>query len=92
MTLEQLFELKATKVAESLYVIVAERRDGTKLLLQDPGMGKPWSSRNKKLADSHAAEIQGRRDIAKAGAMPLAEAFMVLQQDFASKQKHLPNG
>lgn len=81
-----LAELKALHAARTIYVVVAERRDGTKILLQDPGMNRPWSTKNKRLADSHAAEVQ-RSGYRKAAAMTLEEAFTLLQKQFSDANK-----
>lgn len=92
MNLNELFDLKAQQVANTTYVIVAQRRDGTKLLVRDPGLDRPWSSKNRLLADSHAKACERSPGIVKAGAMTLAEAFHILQSDFATKHKSRPHG
>jgi hypothetical protein len=39
---------------ETIFVILS--RDGS-TVVKDPGLGRPWSSRNRKLAEDHAKRI-----------------------------------
>lgn len=87
MTLEEFFELKALDMARTTYVVLAEDVNGNRILLQDPGMDRPWSSKNRKLADSHAQEIERSRQYRKAAAVTLEEAFTILQQQFAKSRR-----
>lgn len=83
MTLEELYELKALEAARSIYVILVENTNGDKVLVKDPGLDRPWSSRNKKLAEDHARLFERNNRIRKAGAVTLEEAFNILQKQFA---------
>ena len=87
MTLEELYEIKALEAARSIFVILAERTDGDVVLVRDPGMNKPWSSRNKLLAEDHARLISRNPQVRKAGAVTLEEAFTVLQKRFSETKK-----
>lgn len=53
------FNAVFNRVAKSIYVVVGKNSEGRLSILQDPGMGKPWSSKNKKLADFHAKQNNG---------------------------------
>ena len=86
MTREELFELKAAQAARSIFVILVEMTNGETVLVRDPGLNKPWSSRNKKLAEDHARLIENEKRVRKAGAVTLEEAFTVLQKKFAQSQ------
>ena len=44
------------KLKRDIYVILS--KDGS-TVLKDPGMSRPWSSPNKKLAEHHAKEMGG---------------------------------
>jgi len=80
MDLQDFAEFKALQVADRTYVIVAERKDGRIILVADPGLGKPWSSRNKKLADDHARALEQDPLCRKASAMTINDAFPILQK------------
>lgn len=54
-----LFELGVAIKSRELYVILMKDDEGRLTLLADPGQGKPWYSKNKKLADYHAKECNG---------------------------------
>ena len=49
----------AWRIAKTTYVILLRGDDGKPNLLVDPGLNKPWSTTNKKLADFHASECDG---------------------------------
>lgn len=55
---------------------------GKMTLLADPGMNKPWSSHNKRLADFHASQCDGE-------ARTWAEAFSLLLKDNPGFEKEL---
>lgn len=46
-------------LSDSIYVILLKDANQKLTLLADPGSRKPWSSKNKKLADYHAAQCDG---------------------------------
>lgn len=80
MDLQDFAEFKALQAADQIYVIVAERADGRIILVADPGLGKPWHSKNKKLADDHARLLERDPNCRKASAMTINDAFPVLQK------------
>lgn len=62
------------RVTKTTYVILI-RRPGKKLnLVVDPGLARPWSSKNKRLADFHARQNRGE-------ARTVEDAFALLKQD-----------
>lgn len=76
-------ELKALELSESLYVILAERMDGVTILIPDLGLDRPWTTRNKRLADDNASMYQRAPECRKAAAMTLGEAFTILRKQLA---------
>lgn len=49
----------AWRIAKTTYVILVKDDQGRTNLLVDTGLNKPWSIRNKRLADFHAKECDG---------------------------------
>ncbi len=68
------FEAMAARLATTTYVILLRDNEGKLTLLADPGMGRPWSGRNKRLADFHARQCNGE-------ARTWAEAFALLKKE-----------
>lgn len=62
------------RITKSTYVVLGKAPDGKYSLLQDPGLGRPWSSKNYKLAQFHASQNNGQ-------AMTADEAFKHLIKD-----------
>lgn len=62
-----------TRVAKKTYVVVGKAPDGKLSLLQDPGLGRPWSSKNLRLAQFHASQNKGQ-------AMTAEDAFSALRK------------
>lgn len=91
MNLDQIFELKARAAAEGTYVLVAEKRNGDLILIPDPGLNRPWSTKNLKLADAHAQTFQKMPDFTKVGPMTIAAAFNLIHQQFLKKNENLTN-
>lgn len=87
MDLQDFAELKALELAKNLFVILVEFKNGDKTIIKDPGMDRPWSTKNKKLADDNARLYEQRPEIVKAAAMTLEEAFAILQRHFADNNK-----
>ena len=56
---------------KEIYVVLLKNDQGKLDLLADPGLGKPWSSKNKRLADFHAKQNNGE-------ARTCAEAWDIL--------------
>lgn len=52
-------DMIAWRIAKTTYVIMLAGDDGKPNLLVDPGLNKPWSTTNKKLADFHASQCNG---------------------------------
>lgn len=48
------------RIAKKTYVVVGKAQDGKLSLLTDPGMSKPWSSTNLRLAQFHASQNNGQ--------------------------------
>jgi len=63
------------RTANAVFVVI--NKAGTSVL-QDPGMSRPWSSHNKKIADEMAARV-GKG----ASAITLAEAARILMRKLA---------
>lgn len=95
MHLSDLFDLKAKIIADNTYVILVEHKRRGLILVKDPGLDRPWSTQNKKLADSHAADYAKDPMAVKASAVTLSEAFDILQKKFSeqyqAKIKHSRN-
>lgn len=70
------------RVARTTYVVIGRNSEGRLSLLQDPGMGKPWSSKNKKLADFHAKINKGEARTAE-------DAFTLLLKDNPNFERDL---
>lgn len=84
MNREELYELHAASTAQKIYVVLIKFKNGLHTIAKDVGEEKPWSSRNKQLAEDHAREFQKLDpQIDKAGAVTLEEAFTILQQNFS---------
>lgn len=66
------------KRSGDIYVILS--KDGS-TVVQDPGLGRPWSTRNKKLADHHAKQIGG-----------VAVDLITATNSVVRHQKNLPPG
>lgn len=62
------------RLAKTIYVVLYKQPDGKLNLVPDPGMGKPWSSKNKRFADQVAKEHNGE-------ARTWQEAFDLLRKD-----------
>jgi hypothetical protein len=69
-----LFHAVATRVAKSTYVILLRDQKGCLTLLADPGLNRPWSSKNKRLADFHASKCGGE-------ARTYEDAFSLLHKE-----------
>jgi hypothetical protein len=83
MNLQDMTEIKALELSEKIYVVLIEKKDGNFTIAKDPGMGRPWSSRNRRLAIDTADEFQKHAGIRKAAAMTLGEAITFIES-------HLP--
>ena len=64
------------------YVILMKDAAGRLTLLADPGMDRPWSSKNKRLADFHASECDGE-------ARTFEEAWKLLIKEHPTFEKEL---
>lgn len=64
----------AWRIAKTTYVVLLKDGNGKLNLVVDIGMGRPWSSQNKKRADEVAAECDGM-------AATYEEAFRLLMKD-----------
>ncbi len=73
---------KVLHFASSTFVVLMKDQKGRLTLLADPGMDRPWSSKNKKLADFHAKECNGE-------ARTWGEAFSLLQKEYPQFEKEL---
>lgn len=69
-------------LSKSIYVVLMKDSKGKLTLLADPGMNKPWSSKNKRLADFHAHECDGE-------ARTWGEAFALLLKENPGFEKEL---
>lgn len=67
------------RTASGIYVVI--NKGGTSVL-QDPGLGRPWSSKVRKIADHMAAEV-GRG----ASVVTLAEAARILMRNMARQHE-----
>ena len=47
------------RIASTTYVILVKDPQGNPTLIMDPGLGQPWHSKNKRLADFHASKCNG---------------------------------
>lgn len=83
MNLQDLAEIKALQLAESIYVVLLEKTDGSWTIARDPGLDRPWHTRSKQLADKMAADFQAMPQVRKAEARTLGEAFLLLQGKFS---------
>lgn len=83
MNLQDLAEIKALQLADSIYVVMLEKTDGNWTVARDPGLDQPWHTRNKLLADKMAGDFQRLPDVRKAEARTLGEAFLLLQGKFS---------
>lgn len=70
------------RLSKSIYVVLMKDTVGNLTLLADPGMNRPWSSKNKRLADFHAKECNGE-------ARPWGEAFSLLLKENPGFEKEL---
>lgn len=70
------------RLSKSIYVVLMKDSAGNLTLLADPGMNRPWSSKNKRLADFHAKECDGE-------ARPWGEAFSLLLKANPGFEKEL---
>lgn len=80
-------EIKALELSKSLYVILIERTNGEFSLVKDPGMDRPWSTKNRKFAITTADEVDRDPKIRRAEAKTVEEAFNILQRKFAENHK-----
>ena len=64
------------------YVILMKDNRGKLTLLADPGMDRPWSSKNKRLADFHASQCDGE-------ARSFEEAWQLLIKEHPTFEKEL---
>ena len=71
------FDGTVYRLARTVYVVLMKDDAGNPTLLVDPGLDRPWSSKNKRLADFHAKQCNGE-------ARTWQEAFDILK-------KHTPN-
>lgn len=69
-------------LSDSVYVVLMKDDRGRLTLLADPGMRRPWSSKNKRLADFHAKECDGE-------ARTWGEAFSLLLKAYPGFEKEL---
>jgi hypothetical protein len=70
------------RLAKTIYVILLRDAKGKLTLLADPGLNRPWSSKNKKLADFHASQCDGE-------ARTYGEAFELLRKEHPDLEKTL---
>lgn len=76
------FDAIAARIARTTYVILLKDDRGRTTLLADPGMGQPWHSGNKRLADFHARECGGE-------AHTWESAFAILRKEAPDLEKVL---
>lgn len=74
MNEREVFHSIANRIARSTYVILLKDQRGHLTLLADPGLNRPWSSKNKKLADFHAKQCDGE-------ARTYEDAFRLLHKE-----------
>lgn len=72
----------AWRIAKTTYVVLMKDSNGKLNLVVDIGMGRPWSSKNKKMADQVASECDGM-------AATFEEAFKLLIKDNPAYEKDL---
>lgn len=70
------------RLSRTIYVVLFRQKDGRLNLVPDPGMGKPWSSKNKRMADQVAKEHGGE-------ARTWQEAFDLLKKDDPEFERRL---
>ena len=70
------------RLAHGTYVILLKDERGNLTLLADPGMSRPWSSKNYNIAKFHAAECDGE-------ARTFEDAFKLLLKDNPGFEKEL---
>ena len=70
------------RLAKTIYVVLYRQPDGRLNLVPDPGMDRPWSNKNKRLADQVAKEHNGE-------ARTWQEAFDLLRKDDPEIEKRL---
>lgn len=70
------------KFTRNTYVILMKDGRGKLTLLADPGMNRPWSSKNKRLADFHASQCDGE-------ARTFDEAWRLLIKEHPAFEKEL---
>lgn len=70
------------RLSKSIFVILMKDSNGRLTLLADPGMNRPWSSKNKRLADFHAKACDGE-------ARTWSEAFSLLLKENPGFEKEL---
>ena len=71
-----------SRIAKNTYVILLKDTQGNLTLLADPGMSRPWSSKNKNIANFHAEECDGM-------ASTFEEAFKLLLKENPNFEKEL---
>lgn len=69
-------------LANSIYVVLIKDREGHLTLVAEPGLQRPWSSKNKKFADFIAHEADGM-------AATWREAFTLLLKENPMFEKQL---
>lgn len=74
--------VKLQQLSRGIYVILLKDTQGRLTLLADPGMSRPWSSKNKRLADFHAKECDGE-------ARTWEDAFNLLVKEHPTFEKEL---
>lgn len=72
----------AERLSKTTYVILLRDEHKNITLLADPGLNRPWSSKNKRLADFHAAQCNGE-------AHTWESAFSILRKEFPDFEKSL---
>ncbi len=72
----------ALRIAKQTFVVLIKGDDGKPNLVVDPGMGRPWSSRNKRFADQVAKECDGE-------ARTWEEAFKIIKKAHPEFEREL---
>lgn len=70
------------RISRGTYVILLKDAQGKLTLLADPGMSRPWSSKNRAIAKFHAGECDGE-------ARTWEEAFKLLIKEYPTFEKEL---
>lgn len=70
------------RLSKTIYVVLLRDQKGNLTLLMDPGLSRPWSSKNKRLADFHAAQCDGE-------AHTWESAFSLLRKECPDFEKQL---